>query len=153
MSELYPVIWRKEWRNGVSTKPLGERSAELGPRLSEKFAREEYRAALSSVGADHPRTRAAHGRLLFYQGCVPQRDLITIEAIAWLRESGAIFGYMNRGERRAKESRSRHGDVKLRLHCQGSRPQGIRPRGRLPTGDHSASITALSDDRDSRSLG
>jgi len=53
------------------------------------------------LGAAHPATVAALGRLRVYRGDVPQRDSRTVQAIAWERESGRRPGYQNRGARRA----------------------------------------------------
>lgn len=44
--------------------------------------------------------RAAIGRVLYFQGAVPQRDANAVEAVAWYRESGCIPGYRNRHWRR-----------------------------------------------------
>lgn len=51
-------------------------------------------------GGDDQAERAAIGRLLYFQGAVPQRDATTVEAVAWYRESGCIRGYRNRHWRR-----------------------------------------------------
>lgn len=44
--------------------------------------------------------RAEFGRLMVYQGRVPQRGLASPEAVAWERESGREPGYYNRRARR-----------------------------------------------------
>lgn len=44
--------------------------------------------------------RASVGRVLYFQGAVPQRDASAVEAVAWYRESGCIPGYRNRHWRR-----------------------------------------------------
>lgn len=61
-----------------------------------------YKALRDRHGDEHPATRAALGRLLFYLKHVPQRDSATPEAIAWRRESGAAPGYLNRRHRRQR---------------------------------------------------
>lgn len=67
---------------------------------SPGIAAYRYRRLAAQLGEDHPATRAARGRLLYYQGAVPQIGLRSVEAVAWLRESGAIRGCWNRSERR-----------------------------------------------------
>jgi hypothetical protein len=58
-----------------------------------------YKILRERHGDDHPATRAAYGRFLFYLRHVPQVDSVTPEAIAWRRESGAAPGYLNRTHR------------------------------------------------------
>jgi hypothetical protein len=67
---------------------------------SRGLAMYRYKVLRAELGDDHPATRAAYGRLLFHRGCVPQRDALTPEAIAWRRESGAAPGFSNRHERK-----------------------------------------------------
>jgi len=66
-------------------------------------AERAYASAVSTwsqTDEEHPAIRAAIGRVLFHQRAVPQLDARTPEAIAWMRESGARPGYLNRTERR-----------------------------------------------------
>jgi hypothetical protein len=73
---------------------------------SRGIAAYRYHIAIEDFGADHPATRAALGRLLFYQQSIPQLDSVTPEAIAWRRESGAAPGFCNRSHgRRAAHAR------------------------------------------------
>jgi len=67
-------------------------------------------ATLATAPEDDPARRAALGRMLFHGGegyprSVPQSNSISIEAVAWLRESGARPGYMNRRHRRHQGTR------------------------------------------------
>lgn len=73
---------------------------------SRGIASYRYHVLARELGAEHPAARAALGRLWFYNGRVPQSHLVTIEAIAWHRESGTIAGYRNRAERRARGARA-----------------------------------------------
>ncbi len=73
---------------------------------SRGIAAHRYRTAERELGADHPATRAALGRLNFYRGMVPQRGSTSIESIAWHRESGAAPGWLNRRERAEIGARS-----------------------------------------------
>jgi hypothetical protein len=72
------------------------------PRGAKRMlAIRRYHVLRESRGDAHPATRAAYGRLLFHLGHVPQRGSRSIEAVAWLRESGAMLGVLNRRERRS----------------------------------------------------
>lgn len=82
----------------VRVQPLALPRSTFGSR---GIAGYRHARLAQALGPDHPATRAAWGRLAYYLGHVPQRHLATPEAVAWLRESRAITGYMNRGERRA----------------------------------------------------
>jgi hypothetical protein len=64
-------------------------------------ARRDLANAVAAHGADHPAARAALGRLWFHLGRVPQAGLVTIEGIAWARESGGnLRPRWNRSQRR-----------------------------------------------------
>ena len=91
--------WRKEWSLRGTTPPRGERRAYPAAGY---LAQRDLRAAVARHGEDHRATHAARGRAMYYLGLVPQRGLVTPAAIAWLRESGAIEGYLNRAERRTR---------------------------------------------------
>jgi hypothetical protein len=63
-----------------------------------------WKQAQAELGDDHPKTRAALGRMRARLGHVPQRSSITPEAIAWHRETRANPGYLNRRHRRHLEA-------------------------------------------------
>jgi hypothetical protein len=69
---------------------------------SRGLAAYRWRKLLAQLGADHPATIAALGRLRFYRGDVPQRDSVTPEAIAWFRESGTAAHWNRHARRRAR---------------------------------------------------
>jgi len=91
------IPWRKHWRTGESTPPRQHASRIVG----RVRAMRELDAANELHGADHPATRAARGRYLYYLGSVPQRGAESPEAVAWFRESGISPGYLNRARRRS----------------------------------------------------
>jgi hypothetical protein len=67
---------------------------------SRGIANFRYFSALKLFGEEHPATKAALGRLRARKNVVPQKGLLSIEAIAWHRESGANPGFRNRTARK-----------------------------------------------------
>lgn len=82
--------------------PFDPRYSAIARRARREIAYANAVSTWSAASADHPAIRAAIGRLLYHQGAVPQRGATSIESVAWHRESGAIPGMLNRGERRSR---------------------------------------------------
>ena len=78
----------------------GDRQFSQG--LAKMRASYRLRAAERTLGNEsvHTALRACRGRMMVYEGFVPQRGSTSVEAVAWYREQGAVPGYMNRSWRR-----------------------------------------------------